>query len=282
MTTVITVFRAVVIILAITIGHEGSHAVSYINQGIPVREIVIGTTGEFIPSYKIVLWALPGTTITLSALPVGGETIPTDEGARKLSQMPYKDNAKIMGNGVVVSWFCGILLLLLLNWKQLLQTSKGKACLIAGSLTLLALYLVPGTISAYILPGVGWIILINLVAYNTKYGSFFPEPSVAALYSLLFGALTVRGWINLAALGSVASGCTNALPLYPTDTGKITGWLVANWASPEWHESFKAWSSWAFWALVAGIAAAVVLGEYYEYFKQKRANAKPELVVNPR
>ena len=109
------------------VAHELGHALAFHGHNITIKEIGFGAPpfGVFsrVPTWRLSLWgAFANITLAINPIPIGAWVDTSDKDDKQFKQLPYTDQATILGAGIVANIvFSAVVLVLALLFSPLCQ-----------------------------------------------------------------------------------------------------------------------------------------------------------------
>jgi len=260
----VTIALAVFIIIFSVFLHELGHALYMKKYGVPIEIFSIGLPFPIkikFSSKKI----LGGATLQFTPLLLGAFVQPTEKGEKKMSQLPYGQQADIYGAGPLANiLFGGILLLIIyiilaidrsgLLWNYKLLVTMGGAVAM--------LFLGRKLFSRFLLLPIGWFLFAITAWLMYQEPMKAMQGPVSTIKFVGEYSTGVYEAVLVAAVISIAIGVTNALPLYPFDGGRIMGAALKN-QSEGLQITFKVTTG----ILAASLIAIALFGDFIKFVR---------------
>lgn len=245
---------AILLIIVSIMLHELGHALAMHKKGIKFDRIGLGIPIKALPHFKFKLKRLPDVVFELHLLIVGAFVSITPEGQKKFKEIPHKDQALILGGGIVANLlFAGIMLLLVFftSERPFLDVITGTPFLICAGVMLFLIF-GHNFFCKYLLLPVG-LLMLGAVIWCVAQDPFKAVVGPVGLAGMV-GKFSIdfKGAVVIAGLISLALGLTNALPFYPLDGGQLLSLLLGRWTkNPKVSETYNKISGLAFLLIVA-------------------------------
>ena len=251
------VISLVVLAMIGLVVHEIAHALAMKKLGIPVQEAGLGIPVDLQLTIagKRIRISLPklaamrlknGLTLSIHPLMLGAFVQESEEGSKRLEELPYREKAFVYGAGAASNLWLGMLMWFItlgaLVSAGAMTTNPGAVIVMASvgfSVILLSRYIV--SISAYIVPFLGFymleILFLSWLA-NDSITALLMAPLVTMIH--MMGAIQLNEVAKLIMgigfLGTVINfslALFNALPLMPLDGGHIAEAILKQCGVPD-------------------------------------------------